>query len=316
MVRIGKLPSVTRIGCIAVHGEALVDFVPDGRGLRRAVPGGSGLNTALALARLGAPVAFCGSLSMDAEGEGLAQTLAREGVDISPSRRSARPCPHVIVSPRRDGSPDYDLHLAGSALEDAPAALAAPSDVAHLHATSFAATTGVGGDAALDAMARARGGASTSFDPNVRLAVLPPLPQARALIAARIAQADIVKASMEDLALLSDDPDGLLGDWRALGPKMIVVTAGAQGARALLGAEEIAATSPMVAVCDTVGAGDVFMAALLAAMHDDGALGVAAKPWTADAAGRWLEFAARAAALCCARPGCDPPRRSEMEAKR
>ena len=108
----------------------------------------------------------------------------------------------------------------------------------------------------------------------------------------------------------------LLREWRALGPKMIVVTQGAQGATALIGAQAIAVAAPVVTVCDAVGAGDVFMAALLACMREDGALGHATTPLSTGTVARWLDFASRAAALCCARPGCDPPRRSEIMAER
>ena len=66
---------------------------------------------------------------------------------------------------------------------------------------------------------------------------------------------------------------------------------------------------------DTVGAGDSFMSALLAAMDRDGALG-APRPRsrTASASPRWLAFAAAASAFTCTRKGSDPPTRREMAA--
>jgi len=50
---------------ISVTGEALVDFVPDAQGQLQWTPGGSGLNTALALARLGNETSFTVELSQD-----------------------------------------------------------------------------------------------------------------------------------------------------------------------------------------------------------------------------------------------------------
>ena len=307
---------MTRRQRIAVLGEALVDVVQTGRGASRACPGGSGLNTALALARLAAPVAFCGALSRDDEGAGLAGRLAAEGVDLSCALQSGLPCPRVIATPGADGSPQYDLRLSGSALETQPGAWRLPDDLIHLHATSFASTTGAQGEAALAAMIAARAVASTSYDPNVRRAVLPPINDARALIAARIAQADIVKASAEDLVELDDPAGALLAEWRALGPRLVVVTRGAAGALALFAGGEIEAPAPSVAVRDTIGAGDTFMAALLADMLRDGALGPGAGGFAAAQVAGWLAFATSAASLCCTRDGCDPPRRAELDARR
>jgi fructokinase len=298
---------------IAVLGEALVDVVQTGTGASRACPGGSGLNTALALARLGAPVAFCGALSSDDEGARLAKHLAAEAVNLSCALHSDLPCPRVIATPGADGSPQYDLRLSGSALEAPVTAWRLPDDLIHLHATSFASTTGVQGEAARAAMIQARAVASTSYDPNVRRAVLPPLYETRALVAARIAQADIVKVSAEDLAELGDA--SLLAEWRALGPRLIVVTRGSAGALALFAGGEIEAPAPSVTVRDTIGAGDTFMAALLAEMLRDGALGPATGGFATAQVARWLAFATHAAALCCTRDGCDPPRRAELEAR-
>ncbi|MDB5543286.1 MAG: hypothetical protein JWO64_435 [Hyphomicrobiales bacterium] len=306
---------MTRRQRIAVLGEALVDVVQTGPGASRACPGGSGLNTALALARLGAPVAFCGALSSDDEGARLATHLADEGVDLSCAFTTSLPCPRVIATPGADGSPHYDLRLSGSALEAQPGAWRLPDDLIHLHATSFASTTGVQGEAALAAMIQARAVGSTSYDPNVRRAVLPSTNEARALIAARIAQADIVKVSAEDLAELGDTSGDLLREWRALGPKLIVLTRGGAGAVALFAGGDIEAPAPSVAVRDTIGAGDTFMAALLAEMLRDSALGPGTGGFPPAQIARWLTFATQAAALCCTRDGCDPPRRAEVEAR-
>ncbi len=300
---------------IGVLGEALVDIVQKD-GVARACPGGSGLNVALALARLEAPVTFCGALSSDDVGASLTKCLADEGVNLSHALTSARPCPRVLVTPGADGSPVYDLRLSGSALDEEPGAWRLPDNLLHLHATSFASTTGAQGAAALAAMHAARDRASTSFDPNVRRAVLPPLAEARALIAARVAAADIVKVSAEDLTELGGDPAAGLREWRGLGPGLLIVTRGAAGALALFKDGEIEVPAPRVAVRDTIGAGDTFMAALIAQMRLDDALGPRKRGFEAVQIARWLAFASQAAALCCTKEGCDPPRRSDWSSQR
>jgi fructokinase len=69
------------------------------------------------------------------------------------------------------------------------------------------------------------------------------------------------------------------------------------------------------AVVDTVGAGDTFHAALLAALAERGALGAAAvAALRPEAWAPLLQFAAQAAALTCSRRGADLPRRAELPA--
>src|SRR6056297_1929171 len=73
---------------ILCAGEAVIDLIPaDARDgvagdLYRAVPGGAALNTACAVARMGAPAGFLGALSTDRPGQMLAEHAARAGVDL------------------------------------------------------------------------------------------------------------------------------------------------------------------------------------------------------------------------------------------
>ena len=75
--------SVGRITCL---GEALIDFLPieeEGRTVGfRMHPGGSLLNVAVAVARLGQPVALAGKLSTDLFGRYLRAYLEREDVHV------------------------------------------------------------------------------------------------------------------------------------------------------------------------------------------------------------------------------------------
>ena len=87
-----------------------------------------------------------------------------------------------------------------------------------------------------------------------------------------IGYADIVKLSAEDLAWTF--PDLTVAEaarrWRAAGATVVVVTRGADGVYADGPAGVIELATPSVAVVDTVGAGDTFMAGLLAELsHRD-----------------------------------------------
>ncbi len=306
---------------ILVIGEAIADFLPtDDEPSRFAcVLGGSGFNTALALARLGASPDYAGTLSTDALGKRFHRALAAEGVGMGTLTRSDAPTPVAIVSPQgASHGAMFALHLAGTAHEG-PAALPErlPPGVVHVHAASFAATVGAAAHASLALLREGRALASSSYDPNIRAACLPPRAEAVPLIEARVAASTIAKASVEDMAWLYPGlaPQEALERWSALGCPMPIVTRGERGALALGRQGFVEAPSPRVEVADTVGAGDTFTAALLAAMGRDGALGPASRAdsaFTPERLSRWLGFACRAAAFTCARPGCDPPRLAEL----
>lgn len=299
---------------ILVIGEAIADFLPDSPDGARYVCalGGSGFNTALALARIGQPPAFAWALSRDDLGQRFAATLAGEGVDLTCLTLSDAPTPVAIVQPLGASHGGmFALHLAGTAHEAADLPAVLPAGVGHVHAASFAATVGPGGDAGLALM---RAAASASYDPNIRAACLPPHPEALARVEARVADATVAKASEDDLGWLYPGlaPHEALQRWLMLGARVAVVTRGAKGALALSGEIVAEQAAPAIVVADTVGAGDTFTAGFLAAMAEDDALG--RREIAADAAmlRRWLSLGVAAASFTCARPGCDPPRREQL----
>ena len=102
--------------------------------------------------------------------------------------------------------------------------------------------------------------------------------------------------------------------WSKFGPRFCVATLGGRGAFAYIDGERLSVAPAKVAVVDTVGAGDSFMSALLAAMDRDGALGAGAPEPNRERLAAWLAFAAAASAFTCTRKGSDPPTREEMAA--
>ena len=160
----------------------------------------------------------------------------------------------------------------------------------------------------------ARTFASTSFDPNIRPMVTPDRESVVPAVERAVALAGFVKASDEDLHWLypERDPETSLAAWAELGPSFCIMTRGEQGAIARIGGEWLPAPSQRVDVVDTVGAGDSFMSALIAAMDADDALGAGARAPTSAALAKWLAFAATASAITCTRRGSDPPTRAEV----
>lgn len=301
---------------ILVVGEAIGDFIPrdaDGRHYE-AVLGGSGFNAALALARFGAKPVYAGALSTDALGRRFRSVLLAEGIGTSLIHDSALPTAVAIVSPLGPGGvPEFALHLEGTAHADPEGTMRRmPPGARHLHAASFGATVGTSAEAvaALAASARAQGG-TVSYDVNIRPSVLPEREQALALIEARIAQADIVKASLDDLAWLypAAEPAVIARRWQSLGATLVLVTKGPDGAVCFGPGDPVTAAAQPVVVADTVGAGDTFIGGFLAVLAARGRLGAGFKTVMHDDIQAALAFACAVAADSCARAGCDPPRR-------
>ncbi|HEY5794770.1 MAG TPA: carbohydrate kinase [Bosea sp. (in: a-proteobacteria)] len=301
---------------ILVVGEAIGDFIPrDAEGRHyEAVLGGSGFNAALALARFGAKPAYAGALSTDALGRRFRAALEQEGIGTALIHDSAWPTAVAIVSPLGPGGvPEFALHLERTAHADPDGTVRSmPPGARHLHAASFGATIGASAEAvtALATSARVQGG-TVSYDINIRPSVLPERELALPLIEARIAQADIVKASLDDLAWLfpAEEPDVIARRWQSLGATLVLVTKGPDGAICFGPGDPVTATAQAVVVADTVGAGDTFIGGFLAVLAARGRLGAGFAEATHDDLQAALAFACAVAADSCSRPGCDPPRR-------
>ena len=147
-----------------------------------------------------------------------------------------------------------------------------------LHTGSIALELEPGAGRVLDLLRRVRhaGRTAISYDPNVRLARRGSPDEGRRAVERVVALADLVKVSSEDLGWLYPGEDPVLAArrWVGVGPELVVLTAGGDGAVALpAGGQQVRRPAPQVEVVDTVGAGDAFTAGLLAALADRGALG-------------------------------------------
>ena len=118
-----------------------------------------------------------------------------------------------------------------------------------------------------------------TFDPNIRPALAPPLPDTLARVERLVAVADVVKASDEDLAWLYPDSDPLdvLRDWLDLGLGLVVVTRGGVGSDAISAQGLVHVNVPKITVSDTIGAGDSFMARLIVALDERGLANASAR---------------------------------------
>jgi len=317
--------SVGRITCL---GEALIDFLPieEGGGMVgfRVHPGGSLLNVAVAVARLGQPVALAGKLSTDFFGRYVRAYLEREGVHVSWLADVDAPSTLAFVA-TESGDPSFVFYGERAAdtlvrAEDLPAALF--SNTAILHVGSISLLRGSTPQAVLAACQRLAGSALLSLDPNLRPALVSDEPAYRALLRRLAALVDIFKVSAVDLAWLASgrDLETAAGELLADGPALVVVTRGADGVLALrrnqgartheTGGSLSTYRLPahVVDVVDTVGAGDAFTAGLLSWLREhDVTSRVALDALSPDELTAALNFAAATAALNCTRAGSEPP---------
>lgn len=305
---------------IVCCGEALIDFLPrtgsDGASVFQPFPGGSVLNVAIALGRLDQDVGFLSGMSTDFFGDILVDHLHASNVDTGFCHFSDRPSILAFVS-LTDGHARYAFYDDGSAgrmlLEDDLPAL--PDTVRALHFGSISLITEPGGST-YEALMKAQSPRRViSFDPNVRPTLIRDRDAYLARIERMAGMADIVKLSDDDLEWLAPDGhfENLAADWLARGARLIILTRGAEGARAVSHTVSASVSGVDVTVADTIGAGDTFSAATLARLASDDLLD---KETIADLSddqlGAILGHAAAAAAITASRPGADPPWLREM----
>lgn len=293
---------------VVVIGEALVDIV-HAPGGTRASPGGSPANVALALGRRGLRPTLVTQLADDSHGRDVTDWLERSGVDVHVAGAPARTST-AVAHLDADGAATYDFDISW---DPAPwEALAAPL----VHTGSIATVLPPGADVVEDALRAARGEAVVTFDPNVRPSLVTDADDVRARVARLIALADVVKVSGEDLDWLHPGRDhrDIAREWLTAGPSLVVVTEGGDGSFAAHAAGIVEAVAQPVTVVDTVGAGDTFMAALIAQLHAPTAAEVRERiaGWTADDLAALLAGCAAAAAVTVSRPGADPPWEAEL----
>ena len=301
---------------IVVCGEALIDMIQNGDGTQRATPGGGPFNTARALARLGVPTAFLGRLSSDDFGRELAGLLAADGVSLQLVSTGPEKTTIAVADVDDAGFAEYQFLVHGTSAPNltsdaVPEHLSA--DVTALHLGTLGLVLEPMADTLLGLVDREHDGRLVMVDPNIRVGLVPD-DEYRERLRHVIACSSIVKASATDLDWLypdvsyHDSAERLLAE----GVVLTVVTLGADGAFGAHRDFRVSVDAPEVEVVDTIGAGDSFGAALLAWLHDHGAI----RPnvaLTRDELESALRYACTAAAITCSRPGADPPWKWELE---
>ena len=285
--------------------------------------GGSPLNVANGLARLGESSGFFTKHSGALFGRRIRDKLLAEGLDLSTCIDTDRNTTLAIIEKNPDGSARYVFYTDGTAdssleVEELPASL--PDSVRVLHFGSYTSAIEPTGRS-LEHLARREAAARlVSYDPNLRTMVVPDMEVWRQRFDGFARAATVVKASDEDVADLfpdaADPETRFVAECFERDVELAFVTRGANGASAFAkGGEEAHGAGVKVDVVDTVGAGDTFQATVLHWLGRHGHVGDAgaALEGRVDLEG-CLALALRAAAITCTRAGADLPTLAELEA--
>jgi len=266
-------------------GEMLIDVIPTtqirlGEACYAPHPGGAIANVAVAIARLGGASRFIGGVSEDEFGRLLVQILADNSVDTQYVRVvKGAPTAVALVTLQADGQRHFTFFRQGTAdilLQAEYLNWSAWKDVAVCHVGGVLLSVEPARSATFAAMEHTRQiGSIVSFDVNIRPMLWASHAEIRDTVAEAIKHADIVKLSADEAEFVTEsrslavEPMEIGRMYRlgeALlerGPRLVIITSGAQGALLLTARHRIEVPPLPVRPVDTTGAGDSFIGAVL-----------------------------------------------------
>ncbi len=310
---------------LVVGGENLIDLVQseDEGGqypIFKAIPGGSPFNMAIAAGRQQIPTRYVTPISTDAHGDSLFARLEEAQVRLATSRVDA--ASSLAMVNLVGGVPSYQFYRENTAerqinAEMLNAGMTQNDRVFHIGSLALAGAkdSEIWAECAVTCKKK---GMLVSLDPNVRSALVDNPDVYRVLIDRMFGLADIIKCSDEDLAYLYQTEDmAVLMDKliKASGAqKIITITQGDEGAYFFHDGEFHHTEATMLEpFSDTVGAGDTYMASMIAYLINGGWLDKLSMLEHQDKVDM-AKYAANAAAINCSRQGCNPPTKDEIAA--
>jgi fructokinase len=312
---------------VATAGEALIDFIANVDGRFEPCLGGAVYNLTRALARQGVPTLYLNPLSRDRFGRRLAQGLLDDGVCLAVPEAVQAVTSLAVVDVNAQGHPDYAFYREGVA-DRATSAMAltqacTPLEKLSLVCTGALALSPDDADIYLPWLAAQRqAGRTVVIDANLRPSVMPDLEKYRRHVLTALTYADVIKASDEDLVCLELPGGDALAQAQLLlqstGARVMVLTLGGDGAMLLTCHGQVFSARELepIAVVDTVGAGDCFLAGLVVAMLAHQLPTDWGRAQVSEAVARSLLTSAIASASrCVMRRGCVPPPRAEVLAR-
>ncbi|MDR2610646.1 MAG: carbohydrate kinase [Clostridiales Family XIII bacterium] len=308
-------------GLVAL-GETLVDFTEAGRSengqrLFEQNPGGAPANMLSAVAQLGGRTAFIGKVGNDMHGRFLKAALQDAGIHTGGMILADDVFTTLAFVALTDGEREFSFARkpgADTRLTESELDAALLENCAVFHFGSLSLTDEPARSATYAAIRRAKAaGALISYDPNYRAGLWPGVSEAVRGIREPLPQADLLKVSDEEAAMLSGlyDPESAARALCREGIHLVAVTLGKDGALVCTdGRCQHVAGFPATAV-DTTGAGDAFWGGFLYQFLQRGK----ARQTELSDAVDFARFGNAAAAICVSRRGGIPamPSLEEVE---
>ncbi len=280
--------------------------------------GGSPMNVAAGLARLGHPSRYLTRLSSDLFGERMRDYLAANNIDTSLCIDTTLNTTLAMVQKQPDGSAQYAFYTDNTADvsmtdDDMPAPL--PGDVRVLHFGSYSTAVDPTSTTLMNLARTQTSSRIISYDPNLRPSIEPDAERWRAVFKGYGSSANLIKASDEDIETLlgKGKEDQFVADCFAMGAQLVFITRGPDGASGFK-PDGTTAHAPGVAVnvVDTVGAGDTFQATILHWLQREGHITDAATLQGDVDLEASMALAIRAAGITCTRSGADLPTLADL----
>src|SRR5450756_215294 len=206
----------------AVIGETLMDVIRHPGKPPVEHPGGSPLNVAVGLGRLGHRSLLVTWLADDDRGRTIKEHLDRSGVTLVPGAMGAERTSTANIVMGEGGDLDYAFDV----LWQVPAV---PADFTPLvvHAASIGAVYEPGADEVYSFICKSREHATITYDPNIRPDAMRRPANVRHLVERLVAASDVTKVSAEDLDWLypGRNPETVAAEW-ASGGALVILTKG------------------------------------------------------------------------------------------
>ena len=311
-----------------VIGEALIDVIYDSHGTKLGhYPGGSPLNVAVGLSRLGRETAFLTRIGNDMPGNMIISHLHSSRVILMDGSRSNEPTSMAYATVNEQGNASYEFDIRSSfpppPQDTAAAQLMLADPPRHVHIGSLGAHVMPGAATVREWIDFYHPLSTISYDPNVRLGICGTAEDYCRQIEEYATIVDVFKASVEDLELCygSLTPTRvrhLVDHYMNLGVAIVVITNGAQGLDLYTADYSIHVDALHVPIVDSVGAGDSLMSALIDGLARISVLGREdigrIHQQSASTLTSLGTYAATAAAITLTRSGANPPTRREIAA--
>ena len=250
---------------IVAIGEAMVELNQPTAGAPYAPGfGGDTSNAMIAARRAGASTGYISAVGDDPFGRSLLALWRDEGVDAAHVRIVPDAPTGVYFVTHGPNGHEFSYLRSGSAASrmtpaDVPVDALRSARILHASGISQAISSSAADAvfAAIDAARRAN--VLVSYDTNLRLRLWP-LARARAIMHEALRQADIALPGLDDAAQLTglSDPDAIADFTLALGPKIVALTLGKDGALVATPERRERIAPKRVAALDATGAGDAF----------------------------------------------------------